>query len=332
MWKRNILLMLALVLLTFASAADADDPIVFADLSWDSAILQNRIAQYIVEKGYGYATAVLPGGTINLFPKLRESEADVMLELWLPNHVEKWLDATVAGEVVTLGESLSPLMQSAFTIPAYVQEAHPELDSVEDLREERFYSLFAADDSDGKAVLVTCPAGWSCSQITVEQVEGHGLADVVEVVVPADEADLHRGLFDAYSEGRPWLGYLDNIMAPSLQLDLVRLEEPPFTDLCWLTDKACAYEQTLALVMAAADLPVRAPDVAEMLRLWQLSVADYARFAVWRLENEATYAETALHFLGEAEAIWSEWVTDEAAVAINAALDAGESAAGWLDG
>ena len=330
MLKRIWLLALLLALSLPIAAAD-DEPIVFADLSWDSAILQNRIAQFIVEMGYGYPTASIPGGTIDLFPKLRRGESDVMMELWLPNHVEKWLDATMAGQVVTLGESLSPLMQSAFTIPAYVQEAHPELNSVDDLREERFYSLFATDDSDGKAVLVTCPAGWSCSQISFEQVAGHGLADLIEVVVPENEADLHRGLFEAYREGKAWLGYLDNIMAPALQLELVRLEEPPFTDLCWLTDKACAYEQTLALIMTAADLPARAPDVAEMLRRWQLSVDEYARFAVWRLENEATYGETALWWLNEAEAIWSEWVTEAAAARVKAALEAGEIPAGWLE-
>ncbi|CAI8019687.1 hypothetical protein GBAR_LOCUS11821, partial [Geodia barretti] len=32
------------------------DTIIFGDLNWSSALLQNRIAQYIVEKGYGYPT------------------------------------------------------------------------------------------------------------------------------------------------------------------------------------------------------------------------------------------------------------------------------------
>ena len=335
MFKKRLCLICLICLMIMTSLpalADADEPLVFADLSWDSAILQNRIAQYLVEHGYGYATAALPGGTIDLFQSLRQSEADVMMELWVPNHVEKWLEATMRGEVVTLGESLRPLMQSAFTIPAYVQEAHPELDTVEDLLDEAYYSLFATADSDGKAVLATCPEGWSCSQISVEQVAGHGLADVVQVVVPENEADLHQGLYDAYSEGRPWLGYLDNIMAPALQLDLVRLEEPPFTELCWLTDKACAYEATLALIMSAADLPARAPDVAEMLRRWQLSVDDYRELALWRLDNEAGYGESALWWLAENEDIWREWVSDEAAEAVVEALAAGEVAAGWGEG
>ena len=130
-----ILLALALGLGALGTAAD-DDVIIFADLGWDSALLQNRIAQYILEKGYGFDTGALPGGTIDLFEALRRSEVDIMMELWLPNHAEKWLDANVMGQAVTLGQSISDLSQSAFTIPAYVQAAHPELDSVEDLKDE----------------------------------------------------------------------------------------------------------------------------------------------------------------------------------------------------
>ena len=190
------------------------------------------------------------------------------------------------------------------------------------MKDPRFYSLFATDDSDGMATLMTCPAGWSCSRIGFDQVAGYGLADTVRVLVPDNEAALHQGLFDAYAAGEAWLGYLDNIMAPSLQLELVRLQEPPYSDLCWLTTKACAYEETLALIMSASDLPVRAPDVADMLRQWQLTVDEYKTIALWRLEHDASYADTALWWLREGDAVWSQWVSDAAAEAVRAALDA----------
>ena len=46
------------------------DTIVFSDLNWTSAQVQNRIAQYIVEHGYGYPTDVIPGGTLPPIPRL----------------------------------------------------------------------------------------------------------------------------------------------------------------------------------------------------------------------------------------------------------------------
>ena len=178
-------------------------------------------------------------------------------------------------------------------------------------------------------MLVTCPGGWSCSRISFEQVAGHGLADAVQVVVPESEAALHRGLYAAYDKGEAWLGYLDNIMAPSLELELVRLEEPPYSDLCWLTDKACAYERTLALIMTASDLPARAPELADMLRRWGLTIEDYTELALWRLEHDASHAEAAFWWLDEREAVWGDWVSEAAAAMIRLALDNGEGAAGW---
>ncbi len=154
---------------------DSKDPIVLNDLGWDSALSQNRIAQYIVEKGYGYPTDVMEGGTTVAIPALRRGDSDVMMELWLPNAREAWEEATVAGEVVSLGESLSKLSQSAFMIPAYMQEAHPGLDSVEDLKEEQYRKLFATAESGGKARLVSCPDGWACNVVNEVQVNGYGL-------------------------------------------------------------------------------------------------------------------------------------------------------------
>ena len=59
--------------------------ITFADLNWTSALLQNRIAQYIVEHGYGYPTDVKFGATLPLFEGLQHGDSDVAMEIWLPN-------------------------------------------------------------------------------------------------------------------------------------------------------------------------------------------------------------------------------------------------------
>ena len=61
------------------------DTIVFSDLNWTSAQVQNRIAQYIVEHGYGFPTDVIPGGTLPLFQGLKQGDTHVTMEIWLPN-------------------------------------------------------------------------------------------------------------------------------------------------------------------------------------------------------------------------------------------------------
>ena len=310
---------------------DSKDPIVFNDLGWDSALSQTRIAQYIVEKGYGYSTDVIEGGTTVAIPALRRGDSDVMMELWLPNASEAWEEATAAGELVSLGESLSKLSQSAFMIPAYIQEAHPELDSVEDLKEEQYQKLFATSESGGKARLVSCPDGWACNVVNEIQVSSYGLSDHVHTVVPESEAALHSELFDLYEKKEPWLGYLDSSMAPSLKLDMVQLEEPPYSDRCWATTKACAYDETTLLIAVRPELLMRAPEVASMLRKWDLNADDYTSMSIWRIDNDASHADTAIWWLNNNPGIWRQWVTDEAATAIQEALDRGERAEGWPD-
>jgi len=323
----------ALVMVVACSTASDDSigPIVFNDLGWDSSLSQNRIAQFIVEKGYGYSTGLIEGGTTVAIPALRRGDSDVMMELWLPNAREAWEEATAAGEVVSLGESLSKLSQSAFMIPAYLQEAHPGLDSVEDLKEEQYRKLFATPVSGGRARLVSCPDGWACNMVNEIQVDSYGLSDHVHIVVPESEAALHSELFDLYEKREPWLGYLDSSMAPSLKLGMVQLEEPPYSDQCWATTKACAYDATTLLIAVRPELLMGAPEVADMLRKWDLSADHYTSMSIWRIDNHASHADAAIWWLNNNPGVWSQWVTDEAANAIRDALENDERAEGWPD-
>ena len=167
------------------------EKLVFNDLNWNSALVQNRIAQYIVDKGYGYPTEVLFGGTLPLFQGLRRGDSHITMEIWLPNQDEAWSEAQAAGEVVSVGESLGKDWQSAFVIPKYLQEQYPELDSVEDLKDEKFQKLFATAATGGKARLVSCVIGWACEEVNAAQIEGYGLTEFIEVVSPGDGAALN---------------------------------------------------------------------------------------------------------------------------------------------
>ncbi len=329
---RWIAVALAVALLagaTLAACSSGKDPIVFNDLNWGSARFQNRVAQYLAEKGYGYPTDLTSGPTIPLFEGLRQGESDVTLEIWLPNQDEAWEAALAADEVVELGESLGRIGQSAFTIPAYVREAHPDLDSVDDLQEARFRALFATAESGDKARLVSCPAGWGCEAANAKQIESYGLADGIEIVVPESEAALFADVLAAHERGDPWLGYLSSEMLPWLKLEMVRLEEPPYSHACWETTKACGYQETVIVIAARPALVERAPEVAAMLRQWDMNLDRYREAAIWTFENGAGAGDAALWWLQANGEVWREWVTAEAASRIQKALDAGERPQGW---
>ena len=308
------------------------DTIIFGDLNWSSALLQNRIAQYIVEHGYGYPTDVKFGATLPLFQGLQNGDTDVAMEIWLPNQNEAWNKAREEGAVLSVGQSLGKDWQSAFVIPAYLQEQYPELDSVEDLTDPQYKELFATADTGGKARLVSCIIGWACEDVNAAQVEGYGLSDHVEIINPGDGAALNADLYGAYEREEPWLGYQWGTNDPALVLDLVRLDEPEYTDACWNTNKACGYQDATVLIAVNPDLPGEAPDVVRMLRSWDFNIEIYKGVARWQAQNEdADVKQTAIWWLNNNADIWSDWVTDEAAEGIQAALTAGEEAEGWPD-
>ena len=157
---------------------------------------------------------------------LRNGDTHVTLEIWLPNQNEAWYEALGNGEVVEIGASLGKDWQSAFVIPKYLQEQYPELDSVEDLKDEQFKELFATAETGGKARLVSCVIGWACEEVNAAQVIGYELEDHVHVVTHGSGAAANADLYGAYEKGEPWVGYQWGTNDPALILDLVRLEEP----------------------------------------------------------------------------------------------------------
>ena len=318
------------VKVTVEPEAGPKETIIFGDLNWSSALLQNRIAQYIVEKGYGHPTEVKFGATLPLFQGLQNGDTDVTMEIWLPNQTEAWDKAREEGAVLSVGQSLGKDWQSAFVIPAYLQEQYPELDSIEDLKDPQYKELFATAETGDKARLVSCIIGWACEEVNAAQVEGYGLSDHVEIINPGDGAALNADLYGAYEREEPWLGYQWGTNDPALVLDLVRLEEPEYSDACWNSDKACGYQDATVLIAVNPDLPGEAPAVVQMLRNWDFNIEIYKGVARWQAENEdADVKATALWWLNNNDDIWGEWVTTDAEASIKAALAAGEEAEGW---
>ena len=160
--------------------------IVFSDLNWSSAELQTRIAMYITEHGYGYPVDAIFGDTISMQVGLTNGDTHVTMEIWLPNQQQWWDKQLKDGTVIPVGKSLDDNWQSAFVVPTYVVEQNPGLMSVSDLPE--YMDLFVTPESNGKALLVSCLAGWACEITNESQVMEYGLEDVIELQTPGSQA------------------------------------------------------------------------------------------------------------------------------------------------
>ena len=135
----------------------------------------------------------------------------------------------------------------------------------------------------------------------------------------------------------PWSstsGWRGTANQPHLGLsDLVRLEEPAFSDECWATTKACAYQDSTIIIGINTELNDRAPDVIAMFGNWGFDIDLYKEVAAWQNENQdASNEDAALWWLNGNVDVWSNWVTNEASDAIKEALEANTIPDGWPTG
>lgn len=209
------------------AAAPEKETIIFSDLNWTSAQVQNRVGQYIVENGYGYPTDTIFGGTLPNFEGLKKGDIHVAYEIWLPNQSIGWEKAIEIGDVVSVGTSLVGDWQSTFVIPQYLADEYPDLKTPQDLMKPEYQDLFSTADSRGKARHVACVIGWSCEQVNSQQIETYGLTDSLHVINPGSQEAMFAELFTAYEKEEPWLGYMWGTGDPALNSTSYDLKRKP---------------------------------------------------------------------------------------------------------
>ena len=303
------------------SEADTEkETIMFSGLNWDSALVQNAVARYIIENGYGYPTDHIEGATIPLFQGLIKGDIDVTMEIWLPNQQEVWDEAIKAGQVISVGKSLEDNWQSTWIIPGYTAEANPGLKSVSDIPD--YVELFAQADSGGKAVLIGCIAQWACRGVNEAQIVSYGLEDVIELRDPGDFGGLNAAIQGAYKKQQDILFYYWGPTTLSHELDMVLLEEPPASD-CADPGEGCAFPAAEVLIAVTPNMIAKAPEVIEFFRGWDWNAGNQLAAEGWMAENAADdsdkYDKTAVWYLSN-NPVWKDWVPADVAEKVTEAL------------
>ena len=291
---------------------DSKPEIVFTDLDWTSALLQAAIAEQIVQHGYCYPTDGVLLATIPGLQALVNGDTQISMEIWIPNQLEAWAEATESGIAEAVGKSLEDNWQATFIIPQYVKEANPGLVSVEDLKNEEYYSLFETVDSEGKARLLNCIPGWECEKVNLEKVETYGLSDVVESINPGSGAALAAEIEASFLREEPILFYYWGPTTLSYNIETqwggyYILEESEYTDDCWTSGKMCGYPIAQVYIGINTDLHETAPDVVEFLGKWDFNAGNQLAAEGYLGDSGAEIDEVAVWFLQNTEE-WKEWV------------------------
>lgn len=313
-----------------ARAAAACGDVTIAEMNWASAGLAAHLDKFILEHGYGCRVTLVPGDTIPTFTSMTEHGfPDLAPELWV-NSVRKPLSLAVKeGRLIEGAPILSDGGVEGWWIPKYIADAHPDIRSVQDALKHP--ELFADPNDDRRGIVHNCPTGWTCQISTANLFRALGAEALGFTLVDAPSSvGLEAAIADAFEKKIGWLGYYW-APAPSLgRYELVKLSLGTGYD-------RIEWERCTA-VPGCPDPAVNGYPVSEVLTLVTKAFAEKAGAAMgyvqsrkwdnskvnavlaWMDSNQASTADAALHVLRTDEALWSGWVSPEAAAKVRTAL------------
>lgn len=331
LWRGALLLAASVALVAvplMGCTPDSEtETIVFGDLQWDSAMVNSRIAAFILEHGYGYTDIeYIPGDTVTIFQGLVRGDVSINMEIWVENQQEAYDEATAAGDIIDVGTNFDDNWQG-WLVPRYVIEGDPDrgiepmapdLRSVFDMPE--YWELFQDPEDPSKGLFVNGIPGWEATEINSRKLVEYGLDEYFNDFLAGSSAALAGSMAGAYERGQPWFGYY---WAPTPALgkfDMYPLEEPAFDEEIWGSTWACSYPSNNVNVAVNAGFAERNPEVIEFLQNYRTETAQHNVVLAYLDEQDATHEEAAKQYLRVYEDTWTQWVSSDVAAAVKAAL------------
>lgn len=334
------------------AAAPEDDAeketITFADTQWQSLWINNEIAMFIVENGYGYPAEAVTVTTPVMQQSIEGDEVQVIMEVWWSNIEEWWNTEREAGTIVELGDIFESSAQG-FYVPRYVIEGDaergiepmaPDLKSVADL--PKYKDLFADPEDPDKGVLTSCVTGWNCAEVIRIKTYAYDLDETYNLSEPGSAGALDAGIAGPYKKGEPVVSYY---WEPTWLLgvyDMVLLEEPEYNDECWSmiteisesgvidesmadsvpAEAGCGFENISVPKAVSAGMAERHPDLVAFLDKMFIGTDNLNKISAYMTENEAEVEEAALWYFQNYEDQWRSWLPEDVAEKVAAAVAA----------
>lgn len=316
-----------------AQACDLDRDIVFGDLDWASAQFHNRVAQFIVEEGYGCSTDVIPGSTLPIYNGMARGDIDIAMEIWVPNVQDWWDEETAKDTVRAVGVSYPDAVQGWF-VPRYLVEGDDApaagLTSVADLAQ--FASVFEDPEDPDMGRFYNCIAGWGCEDANTRKLAAYGLDETFTNFRPGTGGALAAAIESAILREQPIVFYY---WGPTWVLgkvgdQVLQLEEPAYDEEIWnammSADPADSAAEATAYPVIKVEIGVnsefgdQAPTIVDFLGNYGMNGADVSAALLYMQENDVEADEAALEFLRTREDLWTPWVSAEVADRVRAAL------------
>ena len=315
---RSILgLSLAVSLLVFAGGSAlcaVMEPVKFADFSWESVQLHNRIVGHILKNGFDKEVEYIFVESLPGLMGIERGDIQLSMEGWVDNVPEFWAKAQKKGDMISLGKNFPDAPQGWY-VPTYIikgdpkrgiEPVAPDLRSVKDL--PKYAHLFPDPEEPKKGRFLNGPTGWNCSTINTRKLKAYGLDEYFNNMFTGSSSTLATGIAEAYKKGKPVLAYYWEPTPILGMFDMTLLEEPPYSKEIWDTTKACAYPSCRVLKLANAKFLQENPTVEVFLKEYHTTLDLTNKVLAYMEENGASLEKTAQWFLKENPDLWKGWL------------------------
>lgn len=326
------LVMLAMVAAGCGTTAQAEKPTInFFDGGWESQWLENAVAQFIIEKGYGYPVKSIEMTNEVYQASLLKGDLDVDMECWTQN-VPEWYNAGVKdGKLEPLAHILEGGPQF-FIIPKWVAEQY-KIKTIFDMKDH--WDLFKDPADPNKGVFINAILGWSNATLNEAMLKAYGLDKYYNIMTPGSSGAETAALAGPQKKNQPVFGYYWAPTALMGMYDWYVLEEPAYDAAVWEKvtaaslpaqipeiSEACEYPDNPLPIIINTGLRQKAPDVVAMLEKMTVGLDRCNTVLAWADENGVkNWEKTAVYFLREYDSLWKGWVTADAYTKVKAAVD-----------
>ncbi len=307
--------------------------IMFGGLDWESNSFHTEVARFILEKGYGCKTDVLPGATIPILGGVVRGDIDIVMEVLQNSAPEVWNKGRAAGTVQEVGINYPDSTQHWY-VPRYLVEGDEapakDLKNVSDLA--KYKDLFRDPEEPAKGRFYNCISGWECETVNSKKLHAYKLDASFVNFRPGTGAALDAAITSAIKRKKPIVFYYwgPTWLLGKFNNNLVALNEPVFDEVKWKALKEAKSEADVKEATAYAVLPVligansafakEAPEIIEFLHNYKTTAALVSQALADMQDNKASAADAAQHFLKAHPELWQKWVKNDISARVTAAL------------
>ncbi len=312
---RKFMATMGAVLVSFGMAFSASAPaqaggvLTAPEADWTGGQVTCKIIQFILEDEMDYKVKriTMPAGP-GIFEGLRAGDLDFACEMWpsySPSKEKYMTEWGGDGSVITMGEA-GIIGATGYYVPRYLVEGTdakaPDLKKITDLN--NYVDLFKTIETGDKGRFVGCPvAAWACED--AERLEAQGLSDNFMFVELGSETAHWAELQAAYKRGEPFVFYTWEPHWIHAALDLVALEQLPFSADNYL---ATAWADDITFNYGRPGMLTEHPAASQLIINSNLTNDQQAGMILAIDVDGRDLDEVVREWMAANEGIWRDWI------------------------